>query len=192
MQRMVPEASAGLSRLDASMAPPEVAPAHIVREDGLPHRSAQSRRRQRTADDVPEGNVERALDLPETRERVPRIPFVGEPYAVDREAVPPVRQKLVVEAPSPRVTLLAAETRLVKLRIAALVQQLQRRVFVQPQLLLARGHASPQPGAKLFHQRLQLSHDPPHIGARLRMLRPVAPHRFALHEFAAQYRPLQF
>src|ERR1019366_6559123 len=72
-----------------------VAP-HVVREDGLPHRPAQSRRRQRTADDVPEGDVERPLDLPETRERVPRIPFVGEPYAVDREAVPQVRQKLVV------------------------------------------------------------------------------------------------
>ena len=30
MQRTVPEASAGLSRLDASMAPPEVAPAPIT------------------------------------------------------------------------------------------------------------------------------------------------------------------
>ena len=30
MQRIVPEASAGLSRLDASIAPPEVAPAPIT------------------------------------------------------------------------------------------------------------------------------------------------------------------
>ena len=30
MQRMVPEASAGFSRLDASIAPPDVAPAPIT------------------------------------------------------------------------------------------------------------------------------------------------------------------
>jgi hypothetical protein len=144
------------------------------------------------ADDVAEGDIEGALDLPETRERVPRIPFVGEGHAVDGEEVPPLRQELVVEAPPPRVGLLVAEPRLVEFRIAVLIEELQRRVFVERQILFACRNPAAQPCAQLFHQGLQPRHDAPHIGARFRMLRPVAPHRLAFQEFRAKHGALQF
>ena len=151
--------------------------------------AAQSRRRQRAADNVAKRDVECPLDLAETRERVPRIAF-PETYPLDREELPPVPQKFVVEPPPSRVGSLATEPRLIEFRIVPLVKQLQRRIFVQPQILLARRHSRTQPRTQLLHHRLQFRHNAPHIGARLRMLRAVAPHRLAFDEFVAQHGPL--
>src|SRR4051812_15569142 len=102
-------------------------------ENRLPHCPAQPCRGQRTADDIPKRDLKRALDLPKPRERMPWIPFVQR-HAVNRETAPPVGEELIVEAPSRRVGLLAPESRLVEFRIAALIEQLQRRVLVERQI----------------------------------------------------------
>ena len=51
--------------------------AHVVREDGLPHRGAQPGGGHRTADDVVEDLFEGALDLAEAGEGVDRLVMAG-------------------------------------------------------------------------------------------------------------------
>ena len=78
---------------------PAIAP-HIVREDGLPDRCAQSRRRHRTADDVVENRLKRALDLVEAGEDVRGAQAGLESLAGQQKQAIPVGEKLPVELPA--------------------------------------------------------------------------------------------
>ncbi len=166
--------------------------AHIVREDGLPDRAAKAGGRERAADDVPKGDVEGALDLPETGEGVPRIAFRRETDAFHVEVMAPVSKEFVVEAPAGRVLLLRPETGLVELGIGALIDQVERSVLVELKVRPERLRTGSQETAQVLNQRLEFGQNAPHVRARSRMLGAVAPHGLAFEELVAEYGPLAF
>src|SRR5262249_45238066 len=107
--------------------------------------SPQPRRGHRVADDVAKDIFERALNLAVAGERVARFMSAGKTDAVDLEAMLPVREKLVIEAPAARDrdSGVGAEERLAALPGRTLIEQVQRGIFVQLQIVLARGCSVP-------------------------------------------------
>src|SRR5262249_61160192 len=77
--------------------------------------------------------------------------------------------------------------------VVPLIQQVQNRILVQPQIFGARLGPVAQPLAKLRCQRLEALDNAPDIGPRpLRLLDRKTPHRLAFHELRAKRRPLAF
>ena len=168
--------------------------AHVVREDRLPDRCPQARRRHGAADHVAKHLLERALDLPVAGERVARIVAGGEAHAVDVEEVPPVAEKAVVETPAGGIGLGRgrSEPRLEEIAVVALIEQQQYGILVEHQILRAGLGALAQPRAQLFGHALQALHDAPCVDPRpLRVVHLLAPDRLAFHEIAAQRRALE-
>src|SRR5262249_10253943 len=121
---------------------------HIVREDRLPHRSPQSRGRNRAADEVAKNLFEGALHLAETGERVAGI-VLPELNALETVEVTPVDKELRIEAPRSTLGPLP-EPRFEEARVVALIQQMQDRILVKRQILAGRRGSRDQPGSKLF------------------------------------------
>ena len=119
--------------------------AYVVGEDGLPDRRAQTRRRDRTPDDVLENVVERADDLVVAGEGVPGVIPGGQFHAGDMEVVVPFPQELRIEGPPAGG---AGRGGVVDPVVVALEQPVEERVFVKLELLpRAAGLASDAPGA---------------------------------------------
>ncbi len=155
-------------------------------EDALPDAGAQSRGRQRTADDIAQDLIEGPLDLAEAGEGVARIveEFVAGRQAQRRlEEVTPVRQKFAIELPAARQTRRCPEGGVVETRIEALIEMALNGVSVKQEIALARRDAGVEAIAQLPGQDFQPPGDAPDVRARpLRLIDGKAPDRLAFDE----------